>query len=339
MTPEILFLKQEDVIRAGALDMPLILELAEQSLRMWARDELINPTKVGMVLPDAEHEESFFISMPVYIGGSTNIAGFKWAAESRYNITQPDLPTGVDITILSDPKTVLPVAIMDATLITAMRTAASAGIGAKYLARSNTRRAAFVGAGIIGRTMIMAMRCALPQLETIELYDLSQEKARALADEFADGPCSVRAVPDLEKAVREADLVVTMTSTRKPFLQDSWLRKDATVIQMGPNDVLPEVILNAQTRIMDNWKQLTGSKLSAVHLLSEQGLLTEDMMTELRYVVNGDRPGRRSEEERVVYCSLGLGAMDILIANRLYQNARKQGIGQTLTLWDSPKWV
>ena len=82
MKPEILFLKQEDVIKAGALDMKMTLDMAEKALKMWATGELINPTKVGLHLPQ---HESFFISMPTYVGGEDKIAGFKWAIEHQYD--------------------------------------------------------------------------------------------------------------------------------------------------------------------------------------------------------------------------------------------------------------
>ena len=91
--------------------------------------------------------------------------------------------------------------------------------------------------------------------------------------------------------------------------------------------------------IVDNWQQLTHSKLSVIRRLFEEGRLKKEDATELRYVVNGDRKGRKSEAERVVYCSLGLGAMDIAIADRLYRNAEKAGIGQSLKFWDKPLWI
>ena len=78
--------------------------------------------------------------MPSYIGGDVNIAGIKWAAESKKNATIPGIPYGIDISILSDPETVLPFCILDGTLITAMRTSAVGGVLAKYAAPSNTRR-------------------------------------------------------------------------------------------------------------------------------------------------------------------------------------------------------
>ena len=113
--PEILFLKQEDVIKAGLLDMKMILEVTEKTFKMIGEGQVINPTKVFMGMPDNENWTSYCMSMPAYLGGDIDIAGFKWAAESVFNATQPGMPYGVDIVTLSDPKTVYPKAIMDGT--------------------------------------------------------------------------------------------------------------------------------------------------------------------------------------------------------------------------------
>lgn len=339
--PEILFLQQEDVIAAGALDMKMILEEAEKTFVLWAENQLKNMTKVSMLLPDEEHERAFFNSMPAYVGGEKNLAGIKWAAESRENIENPEMPTGVDITILSDPHTALPVCILDGTVITAMRTSASAAVAAKYLARKGTAKACFVGAGIIGRTMVMAMREAVPQLKEIEIFDLNFEKAAALAEEYTGtyAGLTVSAARELEASVREADLVVTMTSTRTPYLEESWLKKDAMVIQMGPNEVKPEVITKADRLVTDSWEELKAVDISIICKLYKQGLLKEGDATDLMNIVTGKASGRASEEERIVYCSLGIGAMDMVISEKLFRRAQEEGIGTKLVLWDKPLWI
>lgn len=341
MKPEILFMQQEDVIAAGVLDMKIILEEAEKTFRLWAEGELKNMTKISMLLPDEQNERAFFNSMPAYVGGEKNLAGIKWAAESRENFDNPEMPTGVDITILSDPHTALPVCILDGTIITAMRTSASAGVAAKYLARKDTKKACFVGAGIIGRTMVLAMQESVPSLEEIKIYDLNYDKSAALAKEYEGktGNLTVSATDDLEAAVREADLVVTMTSTRTPYLKEEWLQPNAMVIQMGPNEVEPKVITDADRLITDSWDELKAVDVSIICKLYRQGLLKDEDSTDLKEIVVGSAKGRASDNQRIVYCSLGIGAMDMVISERLYKKALEMGIGTKLVLWDKPLWI
>lgn len=134
INPEILFLKQEDVIKAGLLDMKQILAVTEKTYAMLGQGLIKNPPKTNTSIPDKENWQSFFNAMPCYIGGDINIGGIKWAAESKKNATIPGIPYGIDISILSDPETVLPFCILDGTLITAMRTSAVGGLMAKYAA-------------------------------------------------------------------------------------------------------------------------------------------------------------------------------------------------------------
>ena len=175
INPEILFLKQEDVIKAGLLDMKQILAVTEKTYAMLGQGLIKNPPKTNTSIPDKENWQSFFNAMPCYIGGDINIGGIKWAAESKKNATIPGIPYGIDISILSDPVTVLPFCIQDGTIITAMRTSAVAGLQAKYCAPSDTDTATLIGAGVIGRTMIMAICEAIPTVKTIYLCDLDLE--------------------------------------------------------------------------------------------------------------------------------------------------------------------
>ena len=108
INPEILFLQQEDQIKAGLLDMKMILKITEDTYKMLGQGQIQNPPKVHLGIPEGTEWESFFNTMPSYIGGDLNIAGIKWAAESKKNATTPGIPYGIDISILSDPVTVLP---------------------------------------------------------------------------------------------------------------------------------------------------------------------------------------------------------------------------------------
>ena len=102
INPEILFLQQEDQIKAGLLDMKMILKITEDTYKMLGQGQIQNPPKVHLGIPEGTEWESFFNTMPSYIGGDLNIAGIKWAAESKKNATTPGIPYGIDISILSD---------------------------------------------------------------------------------------------------------------------------------------------------------------------------------------------------------------------------------------------
>ena len=336
--PEILFLKQEDVVAAGLLDMKMVLEVVEETFIDMSEGYVINPPKIKLGLPDNENWTSFFMSMPAYVKGRTPTAGFKWAAESKRNAAAPGMPYGVDVVVLSDPDTVYPKSIMDGTLITAMRTSAMAGVMARRMARKNSSAACLVGAGVIGRTMIMAMNEVLPELKEISLRDLDEKKAEDLASEFS-GRINVVPSRSLEKSVKEADVVVTETTSRTPFLKRAWLKDNATVIQMSSYEIEDDVLLGADRVAVDNWEQLSRGAGTLVKKLADEGRLKREDVAEIHELVSGKKPGRCSDDEFTVSCLHGVGAIDVAVACRIYEMAVEKGIGQKLVLWDNPLWV
>lgn len=276
--------------------------------------------------------------MPVYIGGDVNRPGIKWAAESRANAETGNLPMGIDLVILSDPVTVQPVAIMDGMVITAMRTAAAAGVAAKYLAPKGAKVAGCVGAGVIGRTMIMALKQVIPSLEEIRLCDLNLQKAEKLAAEF-EGIIKVIPTNNLEEALRGADIIATMTTSTKPFVKAEFVKEGAMIIQMSSCEVEKDAVKKADKIVVDSWDQMKENELSVLSQMVKSGDLGEHNIWTLKEVVCGKKPGRESDKEITMFSSRGMGCLDIIIADRLYKEAIKNGLGQKLVLWDEAKWV
>lgn len=338
MKTEILFMKQEDVIEAGILDMAKVLEMVEKAFYLEGQGEIINPPKTVFGIPIGQNPQSHFFSMPVYIGGDVNRPGIKWAAESMTNAKTGNLPMGIDLVVLSDPVTVLPVAIMDGMVITAMRTAAAAGVAAKYLAPKGAKVAGCVGAGVIGRTMIMALKQVVPGLEEIRLCDLNLEKAAKLAAEF-EGIIKVIPTNDLKEALTGADIVATMTTSKKPFVKAEWIKDGAMVIQMSSCEVEKGVVKKADKIVVDSWDQMKENELSILNQMVQCGDLDEKDIWALNQVVCGKKPGREKDEEITIFSSRGMGCLDIIIGDYLYKEALKKGLGQKLVLWDEAKWV
>ena len=335
---EILYLKQEEVIAAGLLDMKQALEVAENTFRLLGEGQIRQPNKIFLGVPNDEQWQSYGMSMPAYIGGEEPVIGFKWAAESVYNATQPGMPYGLDMVLLSDPKTMYPKAIMDGTIITAMRTAAAAGVAAKYTARKNSRVAALIGAGVIGRTMIMAMMEAVPSLQEIRLVDLDLAKAEAMTREF-EGKYNVVAYNDTKAACGGADLVVTETTSRREFIPKDWLKSNATVIQMEAHSYEKEAILSADRIFLDSWEQMIHLPGHVFQQMHEAGQISVEQIRHFHDLATGAAIGRGSDEEFVFCGSYGMGCLDLTIADKLYRNAREMGLGTKLVQWDNPLWV
>lgn len=337
---ELLFISQEEEVQCGLLDMKMIMEEVEKAFAMMGKGQVKNPPKVKLGLPENHDWMTFFNSMPTYLGGEENIAGFKWAAESKYNVKENNgLPLGVDIVVLSDPHTVMPKAVMDGTIITAMRTSAVAGVAAKYLAPKGAKTACLIGAGVIGRTMVMAMMEALPDLETIHMADLKIEKCQGLAEEFKD---KIKIVPSdsVEESVKDADVIVSATTAGKPIVFKEWISKEkVTFIQMSGYEMALDIGLASEKKVVDNWDQMmTFTDKLLYDMVENHGVKKEDVV-EIADMVTGEKPGRQEDDKWITCMTMGMGMQDIIVAHKLYKNAKEKGLGTNLTYWENPLWV
>jgi ornithine cyclodeaminase len=340
VAPEILYLKQEDVIAAGVLDMKKTIDDVELVFKMYAAGEIDQPVKIIMERPDLKTGDRGYltVAMPVHLGGKINRSGIKWAAESIDNARRGDLPYGIDLVILHDLEHAHPVAMMDGTLITAMRTSAASGVAAKYLANPDSRTAGMVGAGVIGRTAIMAYLEIFPKLEEVRMYDLDPKKSSALATEFRD-QIKVKVVESAREAVEGADVLATQTTTRKYFLKREWIAGSNFYAQMGTNEAEEDEILKADVLVVDDWGNISHYQPGYFAQLTNKGLLDAKKILELKNIVSGKVKGRTNHKQHILFKSMGMGSEDIIVAERIYQTAKEKGIGQKLRLWDTPLWL
>jgi alanine dehydrogenase len=168
------------------------------------------------------------MSLSAYIEG-VDAVGVKWLGSRPAN-RQCGLPLHTGLIILSDPETTLPMGIVDAAWVTAMRTAAANGVAMKHLGPKVAAAGAIVGCGVEGRAALQAMLACYPDIAEVRCYDLAAEAAEALAHDARE-QYGVRAVatPDAQSAVVDADAVVTATSTgATPFLKAEWLKAGAS---------------------------------------------------------------------------------------------------------------
>ena len=338
--PEFLFLTQEELITAGVLNMELALRDVELAFLMHGRGEVIQPNKTVLEFPDPHtgHRRYLTVSMPAYLGGEFNRAGIKWAAESLDNARRGDLPYGIDLLILHDLERAMPVAIMDGTLITAIRTGAAAGVAAKVLARPDATTAAFIGAGVIGRTALEAIGLALPSLSEFRIYDLNAAKAAALTADFGDR-WQIKVAESVEQAVRGADVIATMTTTRAPFIRAEWLKPGCFVAAMGKNEFEEQALVEADRLVVDEWEQFKHYQPAMLPQLVQAGRLPEQAIVNLRDIMLGQAPGRVKSGDRIHFLSFGLACEDLVVAERVYQQAKALGLGQPLALWTQPLWL
>jgi ornithine cyclodeaminase len=231
--------------------------------------------------------------------------------------------------LLFDGETGAPRALLDASAVTEIRTAAVSGVATRLLARADATELAILGSGVQARSHLEAMAKVRP-FARARVWSRTAEHARALAAE-ASAPFPVEAVPSAEEAVRGADVVVTATSSREPIVERAWLEPGAHVNAVGSSiptareldaETVAAASLFADTR--ESMLNEGGDYLLAV---SEAGIGPDHIQAELGEVLVGAHAGRRSADELTVFKSLGIGVEDLAAAELVYARARESGAG------------
>lgn len=340
---EFIYLSQEDVIAAGGLNMEKCMEAVEEALACHARGDVVLPSKtvVRWGDPETEATKGRINAMPSYLGGKVNKAGIKWIGSSPLNPKTHNLPRASGILILNDPETKLPLAIMDSTIISAMRTGATGGVGMKYLARKDSRIMGILGAGVQARTQAMAAKIVFPNIEKILIFDILHDRSERWCKEMSQ-ELNTLCYPakSAEEAVRESDFFVTVTTAHSPIVKADWIKPGHTFIHMAGYEDEVDVVKKADKIVLDSWTEVHHRGLQTVYLAYEQGLITEkDFHAEIGEIIIGKKKGRENRKEFIYYNTVGMGIEDVAFGSFIFEEAKKKSIGITLSLWKNPIWV
>ena len=302
------------------LTMELAVPAVEIAFAAHGRGEALMPPKVYLPLPRYDGD---FRAMPAFLDGA---AGVKWVNAHPRNPERYQLPTVRGVYILSDPATASPLAVMDATLLTAYRTGAAGAVASKYLAKKSPRTLGLVGAGVQARVLIDAHRVVFGELEILAA-DVSPEAAQRLAQEKGGRAVSV------EEAAA-ADIVCTSTPSSVPVVRRAWVKDGAHISAMGADgpgkqELEASILVDARV-LIDDWEQATHSGEVNVPL-HDGSYARERIAGTLGEVVAGKLAGR-GDARITVFDSTGLAVQDVALAKVLYEAARARGIGVSVDL-------
>lgn len=325
---ETLFLGRGDVRRL--LSMETALPVVESAFAAHGRGETRMPPKIYLDLPEFKGD---FRAMPAYIP-SLNAAGVKWVSSHTAN-PERGLPAVIAVLILSDPETAEPLAIMDATHLTLMRTGAAGGVAARYLSREDSHVLALVGAGVQSHAQLDAIRLVRP-VRQVRLSDPNQAAVQSFMDHFgADPELEITICGDGREAVAGADIVVTTTPSRKPVVRRDWLG-DAVHINaigadaMGKQELETAILQDARVYIDDREQALHSGEVNVP--VSSGAWSADNLAGSLGEVVAGLAEGRTRGGGLTVFDSTGLAVQDMAVARAVYDRAVKEGVGQALPL-------
>ncbi len=307
-----LFLSDHDIEKH--LNMKETIETVEQAFKEYAKGNVVLPTRSTIMIPKHNGSISF---MPSYL---TELEAQATKIISIYpDNREKGLPTTVAWIVVNNPKTGMVQAFMDATYLTAMRTGAITGVAAKYLAPEDSKTVAIFGAGVQGRTQTWAA-CTVRDIEKVYVFDLYPEARKRFAEDMSK-KLGIEVIPagSGEEACRDADIVLTATTSPKPVLKREWLKEKVHVSAIGafyPDWRELDTATVAESKLVID--DMEGIELEAGDILIpiEEGAITWDHVhAELKELVSGQKVGRTAEDTITVFKSVGIAIQDSSVAN------------------------
>ena len=368
---DFLYLSEPDMIAAGVTDMAECVDTMTDMLALFARGDYRmagtenNSHGAQIYFPQQSEFEGMpldapdrrFMAMPAYLGGDYQMAGCKWYGSNVEN-KKRGLPRSILMFTLNDKDTGAPLAIMSANLLSAYRTGAIPGVGARYLAREDARVVGIVGPGPMNRTSLESFVAVRPGIDTVKVAGRSQEGVDAFIDwARAKFPQIARfeQVADTEAAVRDSDIVsiaVPSTSGSKnyPYVADEWVKPGAFIC-CSAHLQLEEGLVQRSRHVADARKiyQAWAAELPApaheivgiwgINLVDRvrDGRMTPEQFEDIGEIIDGLAPGRQHEDEVFVYSVGGMPVEDVAWATKVYRKAVERGIGTRLNLWETPE--
>jgi N-[(2S)-2-amino-2-carboxyethyl]-L-glutamate dehydrogenase len=339
---EFIYLSQEEVIAAGGLDMKMAIDAVEKAFVSVSKGETVIPSKIILELPPGEKERGRMNGLAAHIGGDWEVAGIKWIPSFPKNPYVNDLPRANALIILNDTHTGMPLVVMDGTIISAMRTGAVGGVGAKYLARKDSEVAGLIGLGVQSKTQALALAKTLPSLREIRGYRRTTKKAYEDAKEIEELTGVKTVVAENPRdAVQGADVVVTSTCADEPIVKEEWMKKGSLLTHIGSYiEEEYEVVLNSNKIIADDWEVIKHRKTPVLARMFDEGIIKDgDIYANLDEIVASNKKGRETDSERIFFSPIGMPHEDVAFASKVYERAKSKGLGQTLSLWKTPRWV
>lgn len=268
-----------------------------------------------------------------WIGSDVHRAGVKVVSDFVDNFRH-GMPSEYGVLVLMDEKVGAPTAILDATHLTDMRTGAMTAIGAKHLARKNSRVLGHVGARGSSYWNVRLL-ASLFAFDEIRVHSRRRESYEPFAEQLSrDLGRPVRAVHSWQETIEGADIVVEASrlTAPEPLLKTRWIKEGALVMPYGTMSALELDLTDIMRKlVVDDWGQVGAGPLGALRAHVNAGKLTrETLHAEMGEIVAGLKPGRETEEERILYWHRGLSLSDIALGHAMLAKAKALGIGQRL---------
>jgi ornithine cyclodeaminase/alanine dehydrogenase-like protein (mu-crystallin family) len=329
---ECLYLSQEDLLRAGCLNMEMAMSAAQNALLDFRNNKILFPEKIVQIFNQDTQERINCLPATLL---PEKVCGVKWVSVFPNNPERFGTQNLSAVIILSEIDSGFPITFMEGTLCSNMRVGAMGGLAAKYFANKNSKGIGFIGAGEQAKMHLIAMKAAVPSLEECRIsakYDYEEKQFIDEMKPLFPHMSFVRTDTDSQSAMQDADILVTATSAQAPLLKAEWMKPGTFYSHIGGWEDEYGVAKQCQKIVCDDWETVKHRTQTLSRMYKDGQLKDDDIYADLGEVVAGEKEGRTDRDERVYFNAVGLAYVDVAIAYSMYLQAKKVGLGQTLAI-------
>jgi ornithine cyclodeaminase len=328
-----LVLNREDIKKV--FNMKEAIEADKEALRIYSAGKSIVPLRVNI---DIQKEQGQSLFMPAYVE-EMDATGIKIVSVFPKNIEIGKTSVQAQVLLL-DGKTGEVCAIMDGTYITQLRTGAVQGAATDILAREDSKIGVLFGTGGQAATQLEAMIC-VRNLEEVRVFDINPDRAKefveAMKKQLAHYNTRIVAVEDGNEAVKDADIITAVTTSRRPVFDGTLVKKGAHINGVGAYtpqmQELDENIVKNADKIYFDTKEGVLAEAGDFIIPMEKGLVSDNDFTgELGQVILNQIPGRENEQEITLFKTVGVAVLDVVTAHKIYKKAMENNVGQFIDL-------
>jgi len=339
---KVLWLSQEECVACGAMDMKFILKNVERANRMLGAGETREIGLVHMMWEEGKHSGKRVGLHGCIINsedGDVHIAAIKSIPSNPTNPKKLQKPRSNAILILYDEDTGYPLAVMDDTCVSAMRTGAGSALGAKCCANPDSEVVGLLGAGVIASTCLEATSLVMPNIKTVKIYDLKKENAEHFINRWQHLSYKFEIVDSAQKAVMDSDIVhcCTLVDVGEEYIPASWLKKGSFQSFISCYDYKEECFLLPEAKYCMDWKdRLNDVNACTLTDMVLAGKISTERVVQLSDILLGHEVCRTNHDDIVLFGSLGLCITDTLNCYEIYRRALEKGLGTWVYQWKEP---
>ena len=369
---DFIYLSEQDMIRAGVTDMAACVDTMEEMFGLLYTGDYrmagANNDSHGAMVTFPENSpfstmpkptaDRRLMAMPAYLGGNFGTAGVKWYGSNIAN-REKGLPRSILMFTLSDADTGAPLAHMSANLLSAYRTGAVPGVGARHLARKDSRVIGLLGPGVMGKTAVAAFIAVCPQIDTIKVKGRgakSLDTFIAWVKNVYPQVTTIQVVDTIEEVVRDADIVTYCNSgevgnpANYPLVKREWVKPGAFLAMPALCNIDKGMEQADVRKVLDNtglyqawYEEVPKPAHHTIPVIGvrfmdmiAEGKLQSEQLEDIGKIIIGDAPGRQNDEEIIIMSVGGMPVEDVAWGTMIYRNALANNIGVKLNLWETP---